>query len=551
MKIRTAEEHSDYSKARKIAKRGRFLRMLRTYQDVVAVMDGCYYDPEAAQRVINFAHFFKHVDGPHVGQQFRLLAWQQDELIRPLFGWKRADGTRRFRRAYISIPKKNGKSTLCGIFVLYLLVADREARPEVYGAAIDRKQASIVFRAAKDLAEKSRLSKMLKIIPSTKRIIHKDGFYEVLSADAVRAEGFNIHGLVIDELHAQRTRKLWDALIYGGAARQQPLFISITTAGYDRNSICWEEHQLATQILEGTIEDPYKFGLIYSADKDDDWGDRKVWHKCNPSMRAGVISEIDFREHYLDARTSPTKENAFRRYRLNQWTEQATRWISMEAWDACGGYPDLAELDGATCHGGLDLSSTTDITALIFAFKYDDKYVIVPRFYVPAENMRKREDTDHVPYATWAKQGYIIATPGNVVDQDFIREDIKRLGEQYHIKRLAIDRWNAAQITTQLGADGLDVMPFGQGFGSMNEPTKRLERLILSKQIMHGGNPVLRWMAGNVSVEQDAAGNLKPSKAKSTERIDGIVACIMALGSAGMEPEDTESVYETMGAIVI
>ena len=342
---------------------------------------------------------------------------------------------------------------------------------------------------------------------------------------------------LIDELHAQRSRDLWDTMRYSGASRRQPLILSITTAGFDRHSICWEQHAYAEQVLAGLIHDSAFFAFIAAAAPDDDWTDPDVWKKANPGFGV-TVNEDQFAEDCREAQESPAKENSFRRYRLNQWVESETRWLSLEKWDACGA--PVENLAGKACFGGLDLSSTTDLSAFVLVFPVDDRYAVLPFFWVPEEGARRRERRDRVPYLQWIRDGLIDATPGEAIDYDRIRVRINELGQEYSIRGIAIDRWNATQLAGQLEGDGFEIAAFGQGYVSMNSPTKRLEQLVLSEQLAHGGNPVLRWMANNVSLETDAADNWKPSKKRSRERIDGIVAMIMGLGLAQVNP-DTEA----------
>ncbi len=506
---------------------------IRTPADEHAVATGCRFDLAEAERVrLFFRTLLRHSKGQWAGQPFELLEWQWLDIVAPLFGWLRADGTRRYRRGYIEVPKKNGKSALFSGLSLYLLTGDREPGAEIYSAAVDRDQASIVFNEAANMVEASpQLTSHMDVIRSTKRIVfpRTRSFYKALSADVPAKEGLNAHAVLIDELHAQRTRDLWDTLRYAGASRRQPLHLSITTAGYDRHSICREQHDYAAKVLDGTVEDPAFFAYIRCAEPDDDWSHPEVWRKANPSFGV-TMSEDQFAEDFREARESPPKENSFRRYRLNQWTEQDVRWLSMEKWDACGG--PVGDIEGRDCFAGLDLSSTTDVTALVLVFPLDDQYAVLPFFWVPEEGARQRERKDRVPYQQWIREGYIEMTPGEVVDYDVIRKRIVELSERFYIREIALDRWNATHLATQLDQNGFTMLAFGQGYASMNAPTKKLEELVLAGRLLHAGNPVLRWMAGNVSLETDAADNWKPSKKKSIERIDGIVALIMALDRA-------------------
>ena len=511
---------------------------VRTQADERAVLAGYRFDLPSAERVRTFFRMFLcHSKGQWADQPFELLDWQWNDVVAPLFGWIRPDGTRRYRRAYLEVPKKNGKSTLLAGLSLYLLAGDREPGAEIYSAAVDRDQASIVFNEAANMVERSpQLSSRLAVIRSTKRIAfhRKHSVYRALSADVPAKEGLNAHAVLIDELHAQKTRDLWDTLRYAGAARRQPLHISITTAGFDRHSICWEQHQYARAVLEGTAEDLSFFPYITGAEQNEDWTSEEIWRKANPSFGI-TIDSSQFAEDCDEARQSPAKENSFRRYRLNQWTEQDVRWLSLEKWDACS--TALEDLEGRECYAGLDLSSTTDISALVLVFPGEDRYDALPFFWVPEEGARNRERMDRVPYRQWIRDGYIEATPGEVIDYDRIRARINRLGEQFQIREIAIDRWNATQLATQLTGDGFEMVAFGQGYASMNWPTKKLEEVVLGGKLAHGANPVLRWMAGNVSIEKDAADNWKPSKKKSPERIDGIVALIMGLERATVQQQ--------------
>lgn len=499
-----------------------------------------------------FARFLRHSKGEFAGKPFDILDWQWESIILPLFGWYRADGRRRFQKVYIEIPKKNGKSTILAGLALYLLVADGEQGAEVYTAAADRDQASIIFNESANMVRSSALANHLMVIDSRKQIAFPKtkSTYKALSAEVPTKEGLNASAILFDELHAQQNRDLWDTLRYSTRSRRQPLHISITTAGYDRHSICWEQHEYARKVLSGEILDTAFLPVIYAADEGDDWRKPATWRKANPSLGV-TLQEETLAADCQEAIDSPAKENQFRRYTLNQWTEQQTRWLTMAKWDACAGTVDVAALRGCKCFAGLDLSTRVDLTALSLVFPWaDGSYVILPYFWAPTECARERSRRDKVPYDLWAKQGIIELTEGNVVDYDVIRRRINELGEQYRITEVACDPWNAQHIMTQLTSDGFTVIEFRQGYKSMNLPTKELEKLVLSRKIAHLGNPVLRWMAGNVSVTQDPTGSLKPDKEKSTEKIDGIVATIMGIGRA-MIASPGGSVYDTRGVLTI
>lgn len=445
------------------------------------------------------------------------------------------------------VPTHN--SELAAAIALYLLYADNEPSAEVYGAAADRGQASIVFDVAKRMVEMTpALLKRSKIMAATKRLVNYSnvGFYQVLSAEVGTKHGLNVSGLVLDELHAQPNRSLVDVLTKGsGDARTQPLYFLITTAGTDRNSICYEYHTKAKDILEGRRIDPSFYPVIYGLDDGDDWNAEESWYKANPSL--GHTITIDrVRDAHREALTNPAEENVFRQLRLDQWVGSAVAWIPEHIYDR-GNLPiDLEKLRGRECYAGLDLSSTSDITAFVLVFPplhEDDKYIVVPHFWLPRETLDLRVRRDHVPYDVWERMGLFHITEGNVVDYNFVRKTINELHTMYNIKEIAADRWNATQLITDLEGDGFTVVPMGMGFKDMSPPMKELYKLILEGQFIHGGNPVLRWMAGNVVAEIDAAENIKPSKKKSTEKIDGIVAWIMALDRC-IRHEMQGSVYD-------
>lgn len=484
--------------------------------------------------------FLRHVKGEWAGKPLILEPWQRDKVIHPLFGWKRPDGTRKYRTAYVEVPRKNGKSTLAAGIALTLLFADQEAGAEVYSAAGDRTQAGIVFNVARQMVQNSPdLKRISELYRSSIVAPQTASSYRVLSADAYTKHGLNAHGVIFDELHAQPNRELWDVLTTSTGARRQPLIFALTTAGYDRNSICWELHEYACKVRDGIIKDESFLAVIYAAGKEDDWTDPKVWHKANPNL--GVTIKLDyFKQKCANAQEMPSAENTFKRLHLDIWTEQATRWIPIERWDACGKAVKVGELEGVPCFAGLDLSSTLDVTALNLTFPVDGRYKQIWRFWIPEENIAQRVRRDRVPYDLWVRQGFIKATEGNVVDYEVVRADVNQLREEFNIRQIAYDPWSATQLATQLQGDGFEMVPFRQGFASMSPAAKEFEKLVLGKKIDHGGNPVARWMMSNISVEMDAAGNIKPSKKRSTEKIDGIVAAIMAVGRSALQQEEPE-----------
>jgi phage terminase large subunit-like protein len=376
-------------------------------------------------------------------------------------------------------------------------------------------------------------------VDSRKTIVHRPSgsVYRAIPAEAAGRHGYDASAVIYDELHAAPNRDLYDVLATSTGARRQPLTFVITTAGWDRNSICWELHDYALKVRDGIIQDPSFLPVIFAAPDDADWLDEDVWYRANPALD-DFRSLDEMRTAALRAKEVPGQQNAFRRLYLCQWTEQADRWLDMAVWDENDAAPSLDALKGKECFAGLDLSTTTDITALELFFPDGEGGDVLSFFWVPEERMRERAFRDRVPYETWVRDGLIRMTDGNVVDYDEIRSDINELGTQYRIRELAIDRWNSTQLQTQLMGDGFTIVPFGQGFASMTAPTKELERLALERKLRHGGHPVLRWMASNVAVKQDPAGNLKIDKAKSTERVDGMVALAMAVGRAMVAREE-------------
>ncbi|MGB9845922.1 MAG: terminase large subunit [Desulfotomaculales bacterium] len=518
------------------------------------------YDKAKADRAVEFIRNLRHTKGRWRGVPFTLLPWQE-KIIRDIFGTVKPDGYRQYKTAYIEVPKKNGKSELAAAVALYLLFADKEPAAEIYSAAADRMQASIVFNVAASMVRMCpALEKRCKIIDSVKRIVvpSTESFYQVLSAEAYTKHGFNVHGVIFDELHAQPTRDLYDVLTDGsGDARTQPLFFLITTAGDDpdRTSICWEVHSYAKDVLEGRRVDDTFYPVIYGLEEDDDWKDEKNWYKANPSLGHTVKIET-VREAFLKAIDNPAKERAFRQLRLNQWVKTKTsKWVSLEKWDACTSEiwsPE--ELRGRECFGGMDLSSKLDITAFVLLFPPavdDSKWRVLWRFWIPEENMKERVRKDKVPYDRWVRNGYIKTTPGNVIDYDFIKADILGLRDLYDIKEIGYDPWNALQVALQLADEGLTMVEVRQTYKHMSPAMKELEKLIVSRRLEHGGNPVARWMFGNLEVKQDENDNIRPVKAKSTERIDGIVALINALARAILHEQPKRSVYEERGLLFL
>ena len=469
-----------------------------------------------------------HAKGERGGQLFALEPWQQN-YVRALFATD-ASGVRKVRTSLLAVGRKNGKSTIAAGLALKLLL-EQEPGVEVYSVAAARDQARLVFDTARIAVEQSPLlSQHLKVYRNAIVCERTHGTYKALSAEAGIQHGLSPHGVIFDELHAQPNRELVDVMATSMGARRQPLMIYITTAGYDRKSICWEIWKYAEAVASGAIIDPRFLPALFAAPADADWKNEKVWALANPNL--GVSVKLEFlRSECARAVEMPAYENTFRQLYLNQWTEQDTRWLRMDHF-AQGNVPCPVDLAGRECWAGLDLATTYDTTALVLLFPLGDgRYWVEPHFWIPEENAAARERRDKVPYLTWARAGRLKMTPGNVTDYDVVRADINALAKRYQIRGIAIDRWNSTQLSTQLQGDGLQIVGFGQGYGSMSSPSKQLEGLIVAGKILHGGHEVLTWQAGNVAIQRDgAADNIKPSKARSTERIDGIVSLVMAIG---------------------
>ena len=451
------------------------------------------------------------------------------------------------------LPTHN--SELVAAIALYLLYADNEPSAEVFSAAADRQQASIVFEVARRMVEMTpALNKRSKILAAGKRVVNysNSGYYQVVSADVGGKHGFSISGLVFDELHTQPNRQLWDVLTKGsGDARRQPLHVAITTAGVDRNSICFELHTKSLDLLKGKRRDPTFYPVVYSLPDEDDWTDERNWHKANPSL--GYTFPIErLREAFLQAKGNPAEENVFRTLRLSQWVGSTVAWIPDHIYDR-GNIPiNLTSLERRDCYAGLDLSSSGDITALVLMFPPKnemDKYICLPFFWVPEDTVPLRVQRTSVPYDNWVAQGYMKATPGNVIDYAYIQNTIEELSKKYHILEIAFDRWGSQMLVERLTEMGLTVVPIGQGFKDLSAPSKEFYEQLMKGNIVHGGNPVMKWMCGNVVVDTDPAGNIKPTKARSADKIDGVVAAIMALDRC-IRHQQHGSVYDERGLYV-
>jgi phage terminase large subunit-like protein len=513
-----------------------------------------YFDPEAAQRPIDFTQeLCCHSKGEWAGQPIKLEPWQQFEFW-CVFGWKRSDnGLRRFRTIYEKVARKNGKSTKMSAVGLYLLLADNEPGAEVYSAATKKDQAKIIHEEAMQMVRKSpELAAELTVVKNNISHVDSASKFEPLSADDKTLDGLNIHGGLIDEIHAHPNRGVYDVLDTATGSRRQSLIWCITTAGIAApNSIALELEDYSQKVLKRIVEDETFFALLYDIDEGDDWTDERVWCKANPNLGVSVKLD-DLRRKCVKAKETPAAQNNFKCKHLNQWSNSRSRWVPVEKWKDCTVPFTEQELHGKECWAGLDLSSTIDVTALAMVFPWvNGRFRAIFRFWVPKENAELRARRDKVPYTLWIDQGFITASEGSAIDYDGVRADINALSKVFKLKEIGADPWNATQTLQQLKEqDGIAVVEIRQGFASMSAPMKHLQTLVMDKKIEHNGNPVMTWMWDNISAKTDPAGNIKPDKEKSAERIDGAVALIMAVDRAALRRENTNP-YETGGLFAV
>lgn len=537
----------------------RHLKDLETAHD-----RGLYFDPKSAQHALDFFFFLKHSKGEFAGQSFKLEPWQQF-IIYCVFGWKRAGGLRRFRNAYVFVARKNGKSTFAAGIALYLFFADGEPGAEVYVAATKKDQARIVFKEAERMRKASpALAKRIQNFRDNMSIPNTASKLEPLGADEDTLDGLNVHGAIIDEYHAHKTDKVYEVIDTATGSRRQPLKFTITTAGDNLEGPCYKQHVYCENVLEGIFVDDSLFCFLAGLDREDvvNWHVEKNWKKANPNLLISVKID-DLRDKAQTAKNLPSKLAGFLTKHLNVWVQGGgVKLIRGQDWQQCVGYPldgidpkilrdqVLAKLVGRRCVAALDLSSKVDLTAylkLFFPTDTDPLWIVIPEFFVPSENVAERVSKDRVQYDVWIREGFITATDGNVVDYDVIKSRIIADSKLYQIEEIAFDPWNATDIANQLGKAGATMVEFRQGYASMSDPTKNLEVLVKKQKIAHLGNPVLRWNVNNLVTKEDEAGNIKPDKRRKTEKIDGAVALIMALGRAQFSKGDERSIYEDMG----
>jgi phage terminase large subunit-like protein len=530
---------------------------------------GLTFDLAAAQHALTFFGFLSLAEGEHAGKPFVLQPWQQF-IIGSLFGWKGADGYRRFRSAYIEIGKGNGKSPLAAGIGLYGLVADGEAGAEIYSAAVTRDQAKILFSDAEKMVRASKfLDSRVQQNVNNLSVLSTNSYFRPVSSEARALDGKRVHIVLIDEVHEHPSSMVVDKMRAGTKGRRQPLVFEITNSGYNRESVCWHHHDYSSRVLNGAVPNDAWFAYVCQLDvcdrchkagktmptceRCDQWHDEAVWIKANPNIGVSITHKY-LREQVTEAQGMPSKQNIVKRLSFCIWTEQANRWIDMDVWARCGvnGPIDRGALKGRTCYAGVDLSTTTDLTAKALLFPPmlpDEPYKLLWHFWIPEDSMQRRTDDERLMLTNWAQQGFITLTQGNVVDYTLIRASLSEDAEEFSLGEIGYDPWNATQLATDCQTDGLDVVPVRQGFATLSEPTKKFGEWLLSGNVDHGGNPVATWMAGNVSIASDPAGNIKPDKTTSSTRIDGIVAAIIAGSRAIVHGDPATSVYESRGVI--
>lgn len=502
----------------------------------------------AGDRAVEIIDKLTHTKGPFANQSFNLRPWQA-KIIKQLFK-TRPDGLRQYRTCLLMLPRKNGKTEIAAALAIYFLLFDGEIGAEIYSAAADKDQAGLVFNvAAQMIRNDPELLAVCEIIDSQKRIVHRrsGSFYRAISAEAYSKHGFNASVVIYDELHAAPDERLYDVLRTSQSARAQPMFIAISTAGYDRNSILHKVYEHAKRVANDPTSDPTFLPLIFEAPKDADWTDERVWKGCNPAL-GDFRSLEEMRIECARAQQLPEWENTFRRLYLNQWTEQAERWMPMVHWNACKQPIDWKTYQKRTCYVGMDLSSTTDMTALVALFPDEDgTFAVLPCPFIPAENLRARSNRDNRRYDMWIADGYLTATRGPTVDYEAVRAKLHEWRDLYNIKCVSYDPWNATDLVNRLEhVDGFICLKVRQGVASLSAPTKFLTRAILEKKLKHDGHPVLADHIGNAVIEKDSNDNWKPVKNQgaTTERMDLLAAMVCATDAMSREVPIPDKQYQ-------
>ncbi len=497
-------------------------------------MSQYYFDEETANKAVQFIEtHLTHTKGELAKTPFILQEYQKEQIIKQLFGWKNVkDGSRKYRTAFIFLPRKNGKSTLAAAIILTLLYLDQEYGAEYYSAANDKEQAKIVYSVVADMVRNNpKLESFVEIYKNSIVYNAQGSFYKAISRETSTKHGFNTSAFIYDELHGMRddgTENLWQVLETSTGARKSPLSIAITTAGYDKYSACYKMYDYAKRVAEGSVIDEQFLPVIFEAEQDDDISKPETWAKANPGL------DVSLKRTYMErevkkALAQPSYENVFRRLHLNQWTTSETRWLNDADIVACNETIPEAVLLNNDCYGGLDLASVRDLTSLVLVWRIADKIVCKHWTFLPEEKYEGRTGgKDGVNYMEWSD--YLEVTPGNVTDYSFVKAKIFELCDKYKVQSIAFDRWNSSQLVQECIEENLKMSPFGMGYKSLSPAAKEIESKILTNDFIYFNDPVVRWQFGNVQLETDAAGNIKPNKAKSSDKIDTIMALCMAVG---------------------
>lgn len=504
------------------------------------------------ERAVQWLRKLKHPKNPAPGHPFQLMEWQE-RIVRKLYGPRNEDGSRQVRRVVLLLPRGNRKTSLCaGITLLHLAGPERIPGGLVISAASAREQAVELYNEAKLVVDHDRrLRNHLSIRDYVSEISYPDmqTRYRAISSDGKIAHGKTPNVVIADELHVwegRPGRKQWEALDSALVKVADTLMIVATTAGRGQDNLAFETVEYAMKVQRGEIDDPATLPVIFALEEDDDWQDEDVWHSLNPGMANGFPNLAAFRDKAAKAKVSPPDRDAFLQYNLNRWLDHSSSpFVEMSVYDEGAKPVDRSSLKGKPCWLGVDLSATSDLTAIVAAFRDDDEnYIVLPIFFCPADNLRRKAERDGVPYPRWAEEGFIIPTPGNVIDYRAVEQAIRDLAEEFEVREIAFDPHMAQQIMGNLVDDGFPVVEFRQGWISMVPAVKEMERAILSGKFLHAGHPVLRWNFSNIVVETDKAGNRMFHKGKSTDRIDGAVASAMAVMRAS-EGDSGLSIYES------
>lgn len=517
-----------------------------------------YFDEKSAGFAIDFFSFLRHTKGRWAGQPVMLEPWQQF-MIWCIYGWKRVDtGFRRFQIVYIEVARKNGKSTMFAGLGILGVMADGEAEAEVYSAATKKDQAKIIWDQACSMVKKSSdIKKHISLFQNSIVVKSSGSKFIPLSSDTDSMDGLNVSMGLIDEYHAHKNDEMYNVLRSAMGSRDQPLLAIITTSGFNTASSCKREHDYVSQLLEGRQINENYFGIIYTLDKGDDWQDEQNWIKSNPNL--GVSINIEgLRSQFNEARSRPSKINEFKTKRLNIWTNAYTRWILGEKWTKNVSDISLDNFKGRRCYAAIDLSTTIDISGYCLCFPpegNETKYSLFWKFFIPEEGLRDRSLKEDVPYDVWINKGYVVPTPGDVIDYDYIQDDLLKAAENFEIVELPHDPYNATQFINNLSSLGFTCIQFNQSIKSISPASKNFERMVLRNEIVVEENPVMDYMISSAEIYTDANQNIKvikPDRKSSNKRIDGVIMAIMALYRASVsEDTDGPSVYEKRGFITV